>query len=74
MSARYAFIQAQQGEHPVQRLCQVLGVAKAGYYAWHRRQQQGPRPRVQADTCPPGSLGPRPRTTTRRAGLLALGS
>ena len=50
MSARYAFIQAQQGEHPVRRLCQVLGVAKAGYYVWHARQQQGPTPRAQADT------------------------
>lgn len=50
MSARYAFIQALEGEHPVRRLCQVLGVARAGYYAWHARQQQGPSPRAQADT------------------------
>ena len=49
MSARWAFIQAQQGEHPVRRLCQVLGVSKAGYYAWHARQQQGPRARAQGD-------------------------
>lgn len=55
MSARYAFIQASRGEHPVQRLCQVLGVAKAGYYAWHRRQQQGPSRHAQADA----ALAPR---------------
>lgn len=55
MSARCAFIQAHRGEHPIRRLCQVLGVSKAGYYAWHRRQQQGPSPRAQADA----ALAPR---------------
>jgi putative transposase len=49
VSARCAFIQAQAGEHPIRRLCQVLGVSKAGYYAWHGRQQRGPSPRAQAD-------------------------
>jgi transposase InsO family protein len=49
VSARCAFIQAQQGEHPIRRLCQVLGVSRAGYYAWHRREQQGPGPRARAD-------------------------
>jgi transposase InsO family protein len=49
VSTRCAFIQAHRGEHPVRRLCQVLGVSKAGYYAWHARQQQGPGPRAQAD-------------------------
>ncbi|HET8833788.1 MAG TPA: IS3 family transposase [Gemmatimonadales bacterium] len=49
VSARCAFIQAHQGEHPIRRLCQVLGVSRAGYYAWHRRQQQGPGPRATAD-------------------------
>jgi transposase InsO family protein len=49
MSARCAFIQAHQGEHPIRRLCQVLGVSRAGYYAWHTRQQQGPSRRAQAD-------------------------
>jgi putative transposase len=49
VSARCVFIQAHQGEHPIRRLCQVLGVSRAGYYAWHRRQQQGPGPRAAAD-------------------------
>jgi putative transposase len=49
VSARCAFIQAHRGEHPIRRLCQVLGVSRAGYYAWHRRQQQGPGPRAAAD-------------------------
>ena len=49
MSARCAFIQAHQGEHPIRRLCQVLGVSRAGYYVWHRRQRQGPGPRAAAD-------------------------
>jgi putative transposase len=49
MSVRCAFIAAHRGEHPVRRLCQVLGVSRAGYYAWHRREQQGPGPRAVAD-------------------------
>jgi putative transposase len=49
VSARCVFIQAHQGEHPIRRLCQVLGVSRAGYYAWHGRQQQGPGPRAAAD-------------------------
>ncbi len=49
MSARCAFIQAHRGEHPIRRLCQVLGVSRAGYYAWHARQHQGPGPRATAD-------------------------
>ncbi len=49
MSARCVFIRAHQGEHPIRRLCQVLGVSRAGYYAWHRRQQQGPGARRTAD-------------------------
>jgi putative transposase len=49
VSARCAFVQAHAGEHPIRRLCQVLGVSRAGYYAWHVRQQQGPSPRAQAD-------------------------
>lgn len=69
MSARCAFIQAHRGEHPVRRLCQVLGVSRAGYYAWHRRQQQGPGPRAVAD----GVLG---RTIARvhRASQARYGS
>jgi putative transposase len=49
VSARCVFIQAHRGEHPVRRLCQVLGVSRAGYYAWHARQQRGPSRRAQAD-------------------------
>jgi putative transposase len=49
VSARCVFIQTHQGEHPIRRLCQVLGVSRAGYYAWHARQQQGPGPRAAAD-------------------------
>jgi transposase InsO family protein len=49
VSARCAFIAAHRGEHPIRRLCQVLGVSRAGYYAWHRRQHQGPGPRAAAD-------------------------
>jgi putative transposase len=49
VSVRCAFIQAHRGEHPIRRLCQVLGVSRAGYYAWHTRQQRGPSRRAQAE-------------------------
>jgi transposase InsO family protein len=49
VSARFAFIRTQAGDHPVRRLCQVLEVSKAGYYAWHARQGRAPSPRAQAE-------------------------
>ena len=33
---------ADEGQHPVGRMCEVLGVSRAGYYAW-RRRRAGPR-------------------------------
>jgi len=34
---RYRFIQAEKASYPVEVLCQVLGVARSGFYAWCRR-------------------------------------
>ena len=34
---RYRFIQAEKARYPVGGLCQVLGVARSGFYAWCRR-------------------------------------
>lgn len=34
---RYAFIKAQNNEHPVYRLCQWLDVHPSGYYAWDKK-------------------------------------
>lgn len=34
---RYRFIQAEKASYPVEVLCQVLTVARSGYYAWCRR-------------------------------------
>lgn len=31
---KYQFIAAHRQEHPVARMCRVLGVARSGYYAW----------------------------------------
>lgn len=45
--SRLRFIEAEQASYPVKRLCQLVGVSRAGYYAWARR---GPAQRVQADT------------------------
>lgn len=32
--SKYEFIKANRGEYGVQRMCEVLGVAQSGYYAW----------------------------------------
>lgn len=39
MSERYGFIQAQQADYPIERLCRVMGVARSGYYAWLKAVQ-----------------------------------
>lgn len=36
---KYAFIRAHASEYPITRLCGVLEVSKAGYYAWRKRPQ-----------------------------------
>jgi putative transposase len=33
----FRLIEAEKAQHPVSRLCTVLGVTRAGYYAWRRR-------------------------------------
>ena len=33
----FRLIDAKRAQHPVSRLCRVLGVSRAGYYAWKRR-------------------------------------
>jgi transposase InsO family protein len=36
MRARLAFIAAHAAEHAIRLMCQVLGVARSWYHAWHR--------------------------------------
>lgn len=43
---KYPFIQAQQSQHRITRLCQVLAVSRSGYYAGRRRP---PSARAQAN-------------------------
>jgi putative transposase len=43
----FRLIEAEKAEHPVSRLCGVLGVTRAGYYAWRQRR---PSPRILADS------------------------
>lgn len=33
----FRLIEAERAQHAVSRLCQVLGVTRAGYYAWKSR-------------------------------------
>ena len=42
----YRLIDAEKAHHPVSRLCRVLGVSRAGYYAWTTR---GPSVTVRKD-------------------------
>jgi putative transposase len=42
----YRLIEAEKPHHTVSRLCRVLGVARAGYYAW---QSRPPSARTVAD-------------------------
>jgi len=43
---KYQFIQGQQAQHRVGRLCQVLAVSRSGYYAWRHRR---PSARMRAN-------------------------
>ncbi len=43
---RFRLIEAEKTQHPVSLLCSVLGVSRAGYYAWRRRS---PSRRAVAD-------------------------
>jgi putative transposase len=42
----FAFIAAEKADYPIQVLCQCLGVARSGYYAWAAR---GPSVRADVD-------------------------
>lgn len=43
---RFAFIAVEKADFPVRLLCRVLGVSRAGFYAWHTRE---PSSHAQAD-------------------------
>ncbi len=36
---KFGFIQAEKAQYPVALLCRVLGVSRAGYYAWEGREE-----------------------------------
>jgi putative transposase len=41
----FRLIDAKKAQHPVSRLCEVLGVSRAGFYAWGRRSMSARRRR-----------------------------
>ena len=43
---RFRYIEAEKGRHSAKMLCRVLGVSRAGYYAWRSR---GPSKRAKED-------------------------
>ena len=49
----YRLIEAEKPHHTVSRLCRVLGVARAGYYAWTTRP---PSARALADAALGGQI------------------
>ena len=49
----YRLIDAEKAHHTVSRLARVLGVARAGYYAWASRP---PSPRALADQALVGQI------------------
>jgi putative transposase len=49
----YRLIDAEKAHHAVSRLCRVLGVARAGYYAWASRP---PSARTMADRSLTGQI------------------
>ena len=65
----FRLIEAEKAQHPVSLLCSVLGVTRAGYYAWRRR---GPSRRALGDAelgvaDPAGLRRVAARPTARRA-------
>ena len=42
-------MEREKANHPVRRLCRVLGVAPSGYWAWRTRRQRDCSVRAQAD-------------------------
>jgi putative transposase len=50
----FRLIEAEKAQHPVSLLCSVLGVTRAGYYAWRRR---GPSGRTLGDAALASLIG-----------------
>ena len=45
---KYRFMDAQRGTHRVEKMAEVLGVSRSGYYAWLGREES-PRDRANRE-------------------------
>jgi putative transposase len=43
---RFRWIEGERERYPLSALCEVLGVTRAGYYAWRMRRDEPPGPRA----------------------------
>jgi len=43
---RFEWIEGRRSHYPLSVLCEMLGVTRAGYYAWARRREKPPGPRA----------------------------
>jgi len=57
VTERFRFVRAHEAEHAVRTMCRVLGVSKAGYYAWATRQVRPPSGRAAADAALAAAIG-----------------
>ena len=57
MSERFRFVRAHEAEYAVRTMCRLLGVSKAGYYAWAKRLERGPSRRAADDAALAAAIG-----------------